>query len=216
MIPHYEVKQNTEEWLRMKWGKIGGTLCKGLFVKSDTLLIELLSELTEEFQMDVDAYVSPEMLRGVELEPLGRKQLSDYIGVELKECGWLQCEEFPMVGISPDGISEDLTISGEIKCPQSKKHMGTILSGEIPSDNIHQCLHYFTVNPKLEKHYFASFRPESIKPLFVKCLTRDSLIDLGTKSKPQIKSVRDWSELAKSEIKTLSEQIEEKMKGLRF
>jgi hypothetical protein len=216
MIAHYEIEQGSEEWYKIRYAKIGGTLSKGLFIKSDTLLEDVLSELCEEFDLK-DSYQNESMVRGSELEPEARKALSLYLGIELLETGWLQCEENEFLGISPDGITECETITAEIKCPASKKHLQTIRNNDIPNDNIHQCLHYFTVNPKLEKHYFCSYRPENIyKPIFVKELTRTSLIDLGTKSKPNVKTVEEWVAIAKQEAQELKEQIKIELTKLEF
>lgn len=215
MIAHWNIKQGTEEWHQIRWGKIGGTTSKGLFVKSDTLLDELLSEITEHFELE-DSFESADMVRGFELEPLARQEVSLYIGCELLECGWLQCEEIPLLGISPDGITSDMTISAETKCPARKKHMSTIRTNEIPLDNLHQCVHYFTVNPHLEKHYFASFRPEAIKPLFVKELTRQSEVNLGTKAKPVVKTISEWVSLAKTNAINLETEIYNEIIKLQF
>lgn len=215
MIAHWNIKQGTEEWHQIRWGKIGGTTSKGLFVKSDTLLDELLSEITEPFELE-DSFESADMVRGFELEPLARQEVSLYIGCELLECGWLQCEEIPLLGISPDGITSDMTISAETKCPARKKHMSTIRTNEIPLDNLHQCVHYFTVNPHLEKHYFASFRPEAIKPLFVKELTRQSDVNLGTKAKPVVKTISEWVSLAKTNAINLQTEIDNEITKLQF
>lgn len=216
MIARYDIEQHSEDWHKARYAKIGGTLSKGLFVKSDTLLEDVLSELCEEFDLK-ENYQSFDMQRGSELEPEARKALSAYLGVELKEVGWLQCEENEYIGISPDGITDCQTISAEIKCPNSKKHLKTILTNEIPSDNIHQCLHYFTVNPKLEKHYFCSYRPENIyKPIFVRELTRDSLVNLGTKAKPVLKTISEWVAIAKNESLELKKQIEIELNKLKF
>lgn len=215
MIAHWNIKQGTEEWHQIRWGKIGGTTSKGLFVKSDTLLDELLSEITEPFELE-DSFESADMVRGFELEPLARQEVSLYIGCELLECGWLQCEEIPLLGISPDGITSDMTISAETKCPARKKHMSTIRTNEIPLDNLHQCVHYFTVNPHLEKHYFASFRPEAIKPLFVKELTRQSEVNLGTKAKPVVKTISEWVSLAKTNAINLQTEIDNEINKLQF
>jgi len=234
MIARYDIEQHSEEWHKVRYGKIGGTLSKGLFIKSDTLLEDVLCELVEEFDLQ-ESFQSYDMIRGTELEPEARKAFNSYLGIELKEVGWLECEEIPLLGISPDGLTECETISAEIKCPASKKHLKTVLTQEIPSDNIHQCLHYFTVNPKLQKHYFCSYRPENIyKPIFVKELTRDSLIDLGFTYKGKVKEDRglgvkeyvceikdirtidEWVKLAKSNAKELQEQINEKIEQLKF
>jgi hypothetical protein len=216
MKANYNITQGTEEWHNIRYAKIGGTLSKGLFIESDTLMLDLLAEMVEPIQLDDDSYESKDMMRGVELEPLARQELSKYIGVELIECGWLQCEEIDILGISPDGISQCETISAEIKCPQAKKHTSTIYYNEIPKDNIHQCLHYFTINPKLEKHYFCSFRPESIKTIFVKELTRESLIDLGTKAKPNIKTIEEWVSIAKDKAIKLQADLKIAIESLNF
>jgi len=216
MIVRYDIDQHSEEWHKVRYGKIGGTLSKGLFIKSDTLLEDVLSELVEDFDLQ-ESFQSYDMIRGNELEPEARKALNAYLGIELLEVGWLQCEEIPLLGISPDGITECETISAEIKCLRSKGHLRAVLYDEIPKEYIHQCLHYFTVNPKLEKHYFCSYRPENnFKSIFVKELNRDSLIDLGTKAKPNIRRVSDWVKIAKKEAIILQEQINEKLEQLKF
>lgn len=231
-----DIEQGSDLWHRERYRKIGGTLSKDLFVNSDTLLIKVLSQLLEDFQ-HVDGYVSDEMLRGIELEPYALKSLIKYSGLNFGVIGWLQCEEIPILGISPDGITKDDRFSCEIKCPSSKRHTETILYNEIPKDNIHQCLHYFTVNPNLERHLFASFRPENnIKPLFVKELTRDTIIDLGLKKKVEVevigkkgvaikpktkvvadlKTVNEWVAIAKEAARDLQSTLDLKLKELEF
>jgi len=157
------------------------------------------------------------MARGNLLEPFAVDELNKYTGLEFNDAGWLQCEEIPLLGISPDGITNDNKFSCEIKCPARKKHTETILKDAIPLDNLHQCLHYFVINPELEKHYFASYRPENkIKPLFVKELTNDSIINLGTIKKPQLLTIKEWVEIAKQHAKELQISIDESIKQLEF
>lgn len=208
MKVYYDVVQGTEEWFRLKYGKVGGSTSKGLFVNSDTLLLELLSEYTEDFEMEEDNYISNDMQRGIELEPRHRSEIEMYTGLKFLSVGWMESAEIPIIGISPDGITEDLTVSWEGKSPARKKHISTVYSKEIPSDNIHQCLHYFTVNAKLEKHYFSTFRPESKYPLWPTFITRDSMIDLGTKSKPVIKTVSEWVQIAKGNAYKLEADLQ--------
>lgn len=189
MIAHFNIEQGTEEWYAIRHGKIGGTRSHGLFKDTETLLIELLCELTEPFEMDYDAYESDDMIRGKMLESEAREAVSKYSGFNFISCGWLESSECGLLGISVDGITADLDITAEIKCPAAKKHMRTVLEDEIPLDNIRQSIHYFTVNPKCMKHYFVSYRPESPRPLFVKVLTRDSEVNIGTKAKPVLVTV---------------------------
>lgn len=207
MIIHWNLQQRTPEWHEMKWGKIGGSTSKGLFVPSDTLLLEILSEHTEPFEIEPDPFVNYDMKRGMDLEPVGRTYLEKYTGLSFKDAGWLQCEENELLGISPDGITEDETISCEGKCPGRKKHIETVFNQRIPSDNIHQCLHYFTINPKLVAHWYFTFRPESDYPFWCTKLTRDSVIDLGTKAKPNCKTISEWVTTAKFNAKELAENL---------
>lgn len=210
------IEQGTIEWHEARYRKIGGSTSKGLFVKGDTLMIDLLGQFLEDFEHE-DGFVSDAMERGNELEEYAVRALNEYTGLQFNATGWLQCEEIPLLGISPDGITEDNLYSCETKCPGRKKHTETILSNEIPLDYLHQCLHYFTVNPYLEKHFFVSFRPENtVKSLFVKELTRESEINLGTKARPVIKTVSEWVEIAKEKAIALQERIDSKIKELEF
>jgi len=211
-----EIAQGSEEWHRVKWGKIGGTRAAGLFVKTDNLLLELLSELTEDFELEEDGFITSAMQRGQDLEPLALSESIKYIGINFESVGWLEREDNSLLGISPDGISECLKYSIEIKCPESKKHIKTILANDIPADNINQCIHYFTVNDSLEAHYFVSFRPGAIKKIFVKKLTRESFINIGTTAKPIIKSISELVIIAKAEAQILRAEIKKKIDILTF
>lgn len=217
MEVYYNIVQGTDEWHKIRYGKIGGTLAKGLFAKTDNLLDEILTARSEDFEPDYDSFISFDMQRGIELEPIALEKLSEYTGSKFNTVGWLQCEENELLGISPDGISECFKIMAEIKCPASKKHLQTIKANEIPLDNIHQCIHAFTVNPFLEKLYFCSFRPENkFKGLFVKELNKDSLVNIGTEAKPNKISVSKAVKTAKENAKILLENINTELKKLSF
>lgn len=215
MIPYYDIPQGSLEWLQLRYGKIGGTLSDGLLVDSDTLLIEMLSMNLEPFELE-DNYESDDMVRGGELEPEARKRLIQQTGIEFNKCGWLQSESIPLIGISPDGITEDLTKACEIKCPGRKKHTETVLNNKIPDDNIKQCLHYFTVNSKLEELYFCSFRPEAKYPLFVKMINRDFQINIGTKAKPILKSINEVVGIVRRKAIELQEEINNQLNNMEL
>lgn len=216
MIAHYDIEQGTEEWYKIRWGKVSGTRAKGLFTDTDTLLLTMLAEITEEFELE-DGYTSDDMQRGKDLEPVARRALSAYIKTDLIEAGWLQSIEHPLLGISIDGISKDETITAEIKCPAAKKHLETVLGDIIPLEHIHQCLHAFSVNPRLETHYFCSYRPEQkYKSIFVKSITRDSIVNIGTKAKPISISVSEYVEKSHAKIVALQEQINKSIDKLSF
>jgi len=197
-----DIEQGSLEWFEIKWGKIGGTLSKGLFVNSDTLFIDILSQRLEDFEPS-DSFQSEAMERGNELEPFAIEYAEKYSGVKFNSVGWIQSEDNELLGLSPDGITEDETIAVETKCLGRKKHIEVLLKDEIPLEYIQQCIHYFTVNPKLEKLYFCAFRPESVRS-FVKILTLDSIVNIGTEKKPKsmtVEAVRDYSIEKANELK---------------
>lgn len=211
---HFEIEQGTEQWHQIRYGKVGGVLAKSLLGKPETLINEIGSCQLEPFSLEDDGYVNAAMQRGIDLEPVGRLEMQKYIAVSLNmpdlilhECGWLQNTTIPIIGISPDGVSADLTIQIELKCPGKNKHAATLYGGVIPDDNIDQCLHAFTVNPYLERLYFGSFRPECEYPLFPKLMTRETVVDMGTKSKPNCKPVSEWVAILQAAAITLQENV---------
>lgn len=208
MINHKNIKQKSIAWFELKWGKIGGTLSTGLFVDSETLMIDLLSQRTEQCVVEEDGFISKDMERGNELEPLARIYLEKYYGIKFNETGWLQSEENELLGISPDGISECETMACEIKCFGRKQHMTTLLEQEIPKKHIHQVIHYFTVNPKLEKLFFIAFRPEAPKH-FQTIITKQSVVDIGTKAKPKQFTINELVDISKKEADCLLQKIKE-------
>jgi len=216
MKAHFEIEQGSLDWHLLRHGKIGGTASAQLFVNSNTLFYDLLAEQTERYDEDADTgYVSSDILRGKELEPQARAELSAYLGIELLECGWIQSDN-ELLGISPDGISADLTVQFEIKCPQAKKHLRTCIENEIPLDNINQCIHAFAVNPMLERLVFLSYRPESPKPMFVRELLRTDNVNIGTKARPVIKSVAECCEIIHEKATELNNKLKETINNLNF
>ena len=215
---HFNIEQKSSEWFEIKHGKIGGTRAKELFVKSDTLFFKLLAEHVEPFDEDSDeeGYISEAMERGNFLEPEARLELGKYTGLEFIECGWIQSNH-ELMGISPDGITSDLQNQCEIKCPQAIAHLKIVLSEQIPIEYINQCVHAFTCNDKLKNLYFVSYRPEcKVKPLFVKELTRESLVNNGTAAKPVMVSISDLVRVSYREAEFMQEQINEKINKLNF
>lgn len=234
MINLKHIEQGSIEWFETKWRKIGGTLSKGLFVDSDTLFIDLLSQYIEDFE-DLDSYENDSMIRGKELEPYALEYISKYTGIDFKKTGWLQSEENCLLGISPDGISECEKFGVEAKCLSRKEHTAILLENKTPKEKISQIVHYFTVNPKFEKVWFIAFRPESIKP-FIEEFTRESVVDMGWKKKievevigakgtpikPKVETVTDWrtigewTKLAIVKADELEVRIDNKIKELSF
>lgn len=214
MIVHKKLDQKSLEWFEVKWGKVGGTLSKGLHTKGDTLFIDLLSQHIEEFEPS-DSFENEHTKRGNDLEPFAIEYLEKYTGYKFEQFGWLQSERNELLGISPDGLIEDLTVACETKCFARKKHTEILLTREIPLDNIHQLVHYFTVNSKLEELYFCAFRPESVNS-FIKRLTLDSEVNIGTKAKPRMFTIKEVRDLSIESADKLLNRINESKESLNF
>ena len=214
MITYPGLEQRTIEWHEMKWAKIGGTLSKGLRTKGDTLFIDILSQDIEEFEPS-DGFQNASMERGQEMEPFAIEYLEGYTGLKFEQFGWLQSEGNRLLGISPDGLTADLKVGAETKCYSRKKHTEILLTKQIPLDDIDQVIHYFTVNPFLEKMYYCAFRPESVNS-FVKELTLESEVNIGTNARPNFETVREVRDASLKAADLLLKRVDETKYLLRF
>jgi hypothetical protein len=212
MIKYTEFEQKSLEWHEIKWGKIGGSASAGLLKPTDTLFIDILSQQMEDFEPESE-FSNDATDRGNELEPFAREYLESYFGVSFEVPAWLQCEENRLLGISPDGLTKDNRFACEIKCFGRKKHYDIFVKNEIPYDNVPQLVHYFTVIPELESLYFICFRPEAPKH-FIKELTLDSLVNIGTNAKPVNVPISEAVKISKENAKKLLEKIEQKIEQL--
>lgn len=212
---YYDIEQRSEEWHALRVCKIGGSTSSQLHVKSDTLLEQLLAEMCEPYYHE-DSYISDAMQRGIDLEPYGVQAASEYTGVKFNQCGWIQSDECELMGISPDAISEDETEIIELKCPSAKVHISYIRGGIVPLDHIDQVVQAFAVHPKLKKVHFASFRPECVKPLFVKTVSREDLVNVGTKAKPVMSTIADYATVKMELAKQLKERLRKEYEAISF
>jgi hypothetical protein len=213
----FNMEQGSKEWHKMRYGKVGGSTSKRLHVKGDDLLNELVACQLEPFDPTAESFQNEAMKRGNELEPFGRAELISYLGVSFGEVGWIQSNQSELLGISPDGVTFTdslLRFACEIKCPSAKKHIEYIRGNEIPLEYIHQCCHYFAVIEGLEVLYFASYRPECNKPLFVKELRLTDEVNIGTAARPKFATVEKVvldkvtkAQELESEIKSIVNQI---------
>jgi len=131
------MQQGSEEWLLARVGKatasrvrdITATTKSGGFTAGrDNYLAELVCErLTGQ---PTPQYVNTAMANGTEREPRARFEYALKQGVEIEEVGFIAHPTIANAGCSPDGLvgSEGLV---EIKCPTSKTHLGTLLTGKV-------------------------------------------------------------------------------------
>jgi len=135
-------EQRSDEWINERLGKFTASEThklmgiKGLGETGKTYAfdkaIETLFGETEE------SFLSYDMQRGVELEPLAFKkfkELKELKFLSVENCGFFhECEN---TGASPDGLVSDNAVL-EIKCPKANTFFKLVLSNEIDKKYFYQ------------------------------------------------------------------------------
>lgn len=134
------MEQRTEEWYQARLGKVTASKVASVLAKRDSatradyltdLVLERLTGKQQEF------YQNEAMQWGTDTEPQARMAYEAETGNLVDELGFIDHPSIANFGCSPDGVvGEDGLI--EIKCPNSKTHLSTLLSGKAPSKYIPQ------------------------------------------------------------------------------
>ena len=137
------IEQRTEEWFKQRLGKVTASAIANVIAKTKTgvsasrdnystqLTLERLTGQQAEF------YTNSAMEWGTATEPQARQAYEVYKGVFVDETGFVNHPTIEMSGASPDGlVGEDGLV--EIKCPESKTQMETLLNQKVPTKYIPQ------------------------------------------------------------------------------
>lgn len=176
MIIH-DVEQGSYEWHQIRLGKITSTRLKKVLSKDNIALVDELIAEEETGLSDDDGFVSEDMQRGIDLEPLAIKEYESITGNTVTRYGIMQSDELPILCQSPDGyVGTEGAI--EVKCPRTKTHVKYIRQGKIPNDYKEQVWCYFMVNPNLQWLDFISYDPRlTKKPIWVLRVNREDVQD---------------------------------------
>lgn len=135
--------QGTPEWHAARLGKVTASRLVDVLAKIKNgeaaaranYRAELVAErLTGKH---ADGFVNAAMKWGTEAEPLARAAYEAEFGLLVQEVGLIDHPSIPMTGASPDGL---VSIDGliEIKCPETKAHINTLLRKAAPEQYIPQ------------------------------------------------------------------------------
>lgn len=199
MIIH-NCTQGSHEWHQLRLGKITGSRLKKMMAKDN---LSLIDELIAEEQVgiaDDDEFMSDEMQRGIDMEPLAIQEYCNITGHEVDHPCFIQSEDWPILCQSPDGY---IGTKGavEIKCPKTKTHIKYIRMGKIPNEYKEQVWSYFLVNPDLQWLDFVSYDPRlAVKPIWIHRVTREELAEELDSAKIELIKFIIKLELYKSEI----------------
>jgi hypothetical protein len=145
LIEMADLIQGTDEWLDQRRGIVTASVVGKLITPSTikpasndysrALTAQLVAERITGWTDPV--YVSDDMLRGHEDEPRAvEKYAEHYAPVTLS--GFMVRDDWGFrIGYSPDGLVGDDGLV-EVKAPRAKKHLTTILSGEVPPEHVAQ------------------------------------------------------------------------------
>lgn len=137
------MEQRTEEWFAARLGKVTASKVADVVAKTKSgygasratymtdLAIERLTGNPTEF------YANAAMQWGTETEPQARAAYEFIQSVTVIEEGFIEHPAISMSGASPDGLVGDDGML-EIKCPMSKTHYDTLLTGRIAKKYIDQ------------------------------------------------------------------------------
>jgi len=197
MILH-PIEQRSEAWYSVRAGKITGTRFAQMMMKHSTqgykdLITDLAAESITETQ-DAGGYVSEDMQRGIDLEPMAVKAYKDELNKKGIDVGFIEPNEdhefFGWIGISPDHLiiddnivyiddndNEIIEYEGllEVKCPKLKTHFNYICDDRLPNKYKYQVQAQLYVT-SLDYVDFMSFYPsQKIKPFIIR-VKKDPII----------------------------------------
>ena len=180
MIIH-NFEQKSEAWHEARCGRVTGTRFKALVSGESTqtykdLVTNIACEIITRRQEDT--YTSPDMERGVELEPVARDLYSEIMDVKVQEVGFITPDEdtpyAEWVGISPDGVIKNSLL--EIKCPKARTHLEYIEANKLPSEYRYQVQGQLFVTG-FEYCDFMSYS-EGMKPFIIRVYPDYELFEL--------------------------------------
>lgn len=137
-----QIEQRTQEWHNQRNGKFTASEInklmgiKGLGLTGDGYAIDKAIE--QLFGNPDESYISYDMERGIELEPLAFAKFKDLKSLEFLEvenCGFFEyCDNS---GASPDGLVSDDAIL-EIKCPKAFTFFKLVATNEVDQKYFYQ------------------------------------------------------------------------------
>ena len=138
MIIHDDIIQQSEEWYKIRRGKITASHATAIANCGKGLDSYILEIMADYFSCaEKEQFSNKHTERGNKLEPIARSIYEIETGNTVKQVGFIEYNDY--VGCSPDGlVGDDGGI--EIKCPDDKEYFKLLLEkeGAISSDYMWQ------------------------------------------------------------------------------
>jgi hypothetical protein len=158
-------EQGTLEWKLERCGKVTASKVWDIINKNKSgthyaeranyaysLALETLTGVPEE--IEANKY----MIWGSLNEPIARSKYQEATFDIVTEVGFIPHPTILRSGASPDGLVGDDGLI-EVKCPQTKTHCATLVSGQVPKNYLTQMCWQMACMPERQWNDFVSFDP---------------------------------------------------------
>lgn len=143
-----DCEQRTPEWFAARAGRLTGSAARDMMAKIKSgeaaarrdLRTSLAIERLTGQPYETDGFVSKEMQRGIDLEPVARAMYEAETGNFVRSTGFIYAEDL-MVGCSLDGDIRSFEGIIEIKCPKSATMINYHLNNSLPAEYLWQVTH---------------------------------------------------------------------------
>ena len=166
----YNFEQRTEDWYNIRKGKMSASNAETIIANGKGLETYIYNLMAEYYSSaEKENYINADMQRGIDLEPEAKIEFQFYTGLDIKEVGCVELNEYILA--SPDGLIGDDGLI-EIKCPNDSIYFKLLLSNNIKPEYIAQMQMQMYVTER-QYCYFVSYNPNFEKSLYIKKINRD-------------------------------------------
>ena len=166
----HNFEQRTDEWYAIRKGKMTASNAETIIANGKGLETYIYNLMAEYYSSaEKENYINADMQRGIDLEPEAKIEFQFYTGLDIKEVGYVEFNEYILV--SPDGLIGDDGLI-EIKCPNDSIYFKLLLSNNIKPEYIAQMQMQMYVTDR-QYCYFVSYNPNFEKSLYIKKINRD-------------------------------------------
>ena len=166
----YNFEQRSDEWNAIRRGKMSASNAETIIANGKGLETYIYNLMAEYYSSaEKENYINADMQRGIDLEPEAKIEFQFYTGLDIKEVGCVELNEYILA--SPDGLIGDDGLI-EIKCPNDSIYFKLLLSNNIKPEYIAQMQMQMYVTDR-QYCYFVSYNPNFEKSLYIKKINRD-------------------------------------------
>lgn len=209
IIIHDKMVQGSDEWDRIRRGKITASMAKNILclngeLRSKTILMKQIMILARKCVLDdPHEFLGNKFTEwGNEYEPEARSLFEQDFDIKIEEVGFIQSAWNKAVGCSPDG-QYSLNVEGykcglEIKCPSVDVHVATCYNRKIPQEHTQQ-LHTSLAVTGYDYWKFMSYFP-GLKPSY-------STVSYDETTERYKKSLMEFAEMYQENLPKIIEAI---------